>query len=144
MLYIHFVKADCMDRKSLSDPRNLNTKRRSHEIPHYLHGTAKCTCIFPKWMNIQASTMKPDMLANEISLLFNIVVYLFQPSMADDPPSSSSENLTYQSWVARCYIFQPKILIWVNFGGSWNVKGWYVQLPFGIYYGHLVHFICIC
>jgi hypothetical protein len=41
--------------------------------------------------------------------------------------------------VARCFIFKPKIPIWVNFGGPWNGKGWYILWPFGIYCGHLVH-----
>jgi hypothetical protein len=35
--------------------------------------------------------------------------------------------------------FQTKIPIWVNFGGPWNGKVWYVPFPFGICYGHLVH-----
>jgi hypothetical protein len=35
--------------------------------------------------------------------------------------------------VARCYIFKPKIPIWVNFGGPWNGKGWYILLSFEIY-----------
>jgi hypothetical protein len=42
--------------------------------------------------------------------------------------------------VARWHIFKPKFPIWVNFGGPWNGKGWYVIRPFGIYYGHLVYF----
>jgi hypothetical protein len=36
--------------------------------------------------------------------------------------------------------FQTKIPIWVNFGGTWNLKGRYILWPFGIYYSHLVHF----
>jgi hypothetical protein len=32
--------------------------------------------------------------------------------------------------------FRPKILIWVNLGGSWIGKGWYILWPFEIYYGH--------
>jgi hypothetical protein len=35
--------------------------------------------------------------------------------------------------VARWYIFKPKIPTWVNFGGPWNGKGWYILWPFGIY-----------
>jgi hypothetical protein len=34
--------------------------------------------------------------------------------------------------VARWYSFKPKIPIWVNFGGPWNGKGWYIQWLFGI------------
>jgi hypothetical protein len=40
--------------------------------------------------------------------------------------------------VARCYIFKPKIPIWVNFRGPWDEKVSYVLWPFGIFYGHLV------
>jgi hypothetical protein len=43
------------------------------------------------------------------------------------------------------YIFQPKIKIWVHFGGPWNGKGllyslgiWNILRPFGTYYGHSV------
>jgi hypothetical protein len=42
--------------------------------------------------------------------------------------------------VARWYIFNPKILIWVNFGGSCNGRCWYILWPFGQFYGHLVYF----
>jgi hypothetical protein len=45
--------------------------------------------------------------------------------------------------VARWYIFKPKIPIWVNFGGPWNGKGWYIIWPFGIHYGHLEYIIKI-
>jgi hypothetical protein len=40
--------------------------------------------------------------------------------------------------VARWFVFKPKIAIWVNFGGPWNGKCWYLLLPFGIFYGNLV------
>jgi hypothetical protein len=48
--------------------------------------------------------------------------------------------------VARWFIFKPKIPIWVNFGGPWNGKCWYMYFmtirntsrPFGIIYGRLV------
>jgi hypothetical protein len=45
--------------------------------------------------------------------------------------------------VARWYIFKPKIPIWVNFGGPWNGKYWYILCTFGIYYCHFVFFIVI-
>jgi hypothetical protein len=32
----------------------------------------------------------------------------------------------FQGRVARWYFFKPKIPIWVNFGGPWNIKGWYI------------------
>jgi hypothetical protein len=31
-----------------------------------------------------------------------------------------------------------KIPIWVNFGGPWNGKCWYILRPFDIFYVHLV------
>jgi hypothetical protein len=40
------------------------------------------------------------------------------------------KNFGLGARVARWYIFKPKIQIWVNFGGSWNEKCWYI-------YGHL-------
>jgi hypothetical protein len=33
-----------------------------------------------------------------------------------------------------------KIQIWVNFGGSWNRKCWYILRPFGLFYSYLVNF----
>jgi hypothetical protein len=32
---------------------------------------------------------------------------------------------------------------WVNFGGPWNEKSWYILWTFEICYGHLVHFMAI-
>jgi hypothetical protein len=45
--------------------------------------------------------------------------------------------------VARWYIFKPKIPIWVNFGGPWNGKGWYIQWTFGVWCNHLVYLMSI-
>jgi hypothetical protein len=42
--------------------------------------------------------------------------------------------------VARWYIFKPKIPIWINFGGSYNVRSWSILWPFGVFYWHLVYF----
>jgi hypothetical protein len=42
--------------------------------------------------------------------------------------------------VARRYSLKPKIQIWVNFGGPWNRKFWYISWPFEIYQSHLVYF----
>jgi hypothetical protein len=36
--------------------------------------------------------------------------------------------------------FQTKNPMWENFGGSRNGKFWYILLPFGIFYYHLVYF----
>jgi hypothetical protein len=44
------------------------------------------------------------------------------------------------SRVARWFIFKPKIPVWVNFGGPWNGKYWYMLWTFGIVCGHLVDF----
>jgi hypothetical protein len=35
--------------------------------------------------------------------------------------------------VAACYIFKPKIQIWVNFGGSCNQRCCYILWPFGLF-----------
>jgi hypothetical protein len=41
-------------------------------------------------------------------------------------------------------VYSPtKNTIWVNFGRPWNEKGWHILWPFGIHYGHLVHFMAI-
>jgi hypothetical protein len=45
--------------------------------------------------------------------------------------------------VARWYIFKPKIPIWGNFGGPWNIQCWYILWPFGKFYNHLVYFMAI-
>jgi hypothetical protein len=42
-----------------------------------------------------------------------------------------------KSRVARWYIFEPKIQIWVNFGGSFNGRCWYILWPFGQFLGHI-------
>jgi hypothetical protein len=44
----------------------------------------------------------------------------------------------FGSRVARWFIFEPKIPIWINFGRSWNEKCWHISWPFRIVYGHLV------
>jgi hypothetical protein len=48
-----------------------------------------------------------------------------------------------QCRVARWYVFEPKIRIWVNFGGSFDGRRWYILWPFGLFYGHLVYFMAI-
>jgi hypothetical protein len=45
--------------------------------------------------------------------------------------------------VARWFLFEPKISIWVNFGRSCNRRCWYVLWPFGIFYRHLGYFMTI-
>jgi hypothetical protein len=45
-----------------------------------------------------------------------------------------------RTWVARWYIFKPKIPILVNFVGSCNGRWWYILRPFGLSYGHLLFF----
>jgi hypothetical protein len=51
----------------------------------------------------------------------------------------------FQLWsrVARCFISNQKIPIWVNFGGTWNKIWLYILCPFGIFYRHLGNFITI-
>jgi hypothetical protein len=51
--------------------------------------------------------------------------------------------------VARWFTFKSKIPIWVNFGGPWIGKCWYIFAvwnilrTFGIFYDRLVHFVLI-
>jgi hypothetical protein len=55
---------------------------------------------------------------------------------------------THKTRVARWFIFKPKILIWVNFGGPLNGKcrnilrtfEIHILRPFGPFCAHLVHF----
>jgi hypothetical protein len=39
--------------------------------------------------------------------------------------------------VARWFVFEPKIPIWINFGGPCDGRCWYILWPFGLFYGHL-------
>jgi hypothetical protein len=43
--------------------------------------------------------------------------------------------------VARWFIFEPKIPIWVKFGGPWNGECGYMyfMIIFGLFFGHLVY-----
>jgi hypothetical protein len=45
--------------------------------------------------------------------------------------------------VAWWYIFEPKIPILVNFGGSFSGRCWYVLRPFGLFYVRLVYFMAL-
>jgi hypothetical protein len=45
--------------------------------------------------------------------------------------------------VARWFVFKPKIPIWVNYGGPYNGKCWYILRSFEIFYCHLAYFIAI-
>jgi hypothetical protein len=57
----------------------------------------------------------------------------------------SSQLFDLEIRVARWFIFEPKIALWVNFGRLLNGKGfflftmaiWNIVRPFGIFYGHL-------
>jgi hypothetical protein len=41
----------------------------------------------------------------------------------------------HRTRVARWFVFKPKIQIWVNFGGSWNGRCWYILWTLGPFYG---------
>jgi hypothetical protein len=45
--------------------------------------------------------------------------------------------------VARWHIFKPRIPIWVNFGGSYSGRCWYILRPFGLFCCHTVYFMAI-
>jgi hypothetical protein len=40
-------------------------------------------------------------------------------------------------------IFDPKIPIWIYFGGPWNGTCWHFLWPLGTFYGHLVYYEAI-
>jgi hypothetical protein len=42
-----------------------------------------------------------------------------------------------------CFQIKNPGKIWVNFGETYNGRCWYIILPFGVLYGHLVHFVAI-
>jgi hypothetical protein len=50
-------------------------------------------------------------------------------------------NWLVSAWVARWFVFKPKIPIWVNFGGSCDGRFWYILWPLGLSNCHLVYFI---
>jgi hypothetical protein len=43
--------------------------------------------------------------------------------------------------VARWFVFESKIQIWVNFGGSCNRTCWHILWTLGPFYGLLLHFM---
>jgi hypothetical protein len=55
----------------------------------------------------------------------------------------SEKRFHTETRVARWYVFEPKIPIWVNLAGSWNGKCWRILWSFGIFYVHLVYFMSI-
>jgi hypothetical protein len=58
--------------------------------------------------------------------------------------SPKKQNVTkrgIKSRVARWHVLKPKIPIWINFGGPWNGKCWYILWPYGIHYSNLVYFM---
>jgi hypothetical protein len=63
-----------------------------------------------RWINGKGLTTRPNALYASMS-------YFFAPA--------------WQQQVAKCFIFEPKIPMWVTFGGPYDVD---------IFYGHLVYF----
>jgi hypothetical protein len=55
-------------------------------------------------------------------------------------PRSLCSHKRERCRVARCYIFIPKISIWVNFSWPWNLNCWCMLWPFGILFYNLVYF----
>jgi hypothetical protein len=55
----------------------------------------------------------------------------------------SSEISHIVSRVARWLVFKPKILIWVNLGGSCNWSCWYILWTLGPFYDLLLYFMDI-
>jgi hypothetical protein len=57
--------------------------------------------------------------------------------------NDAAEKGGLEARVARRHIFKPKIPIWENFGGPCNGRCWYILWTFGLFYGHLIHFMAI-
>jgi hypothetical protein len=73
--------------------------------------------------------------AGLVLILLNTFFCLSLPSR-----NSHNEKLVLGR-VARWHIFKPKIPIWVNFGGSYNGRCWYILWPFDYFKGHLSYFV---
>jgi hypothetical protein len=58
-------------------------------------------------------------------------------------PVYKLKDLSVSSRVARWHIFQTKIPVWVNFGGSCKGRCWYILWSFSLFYGHLLYFVAI-
>jgi hypothetical protein len=66
-------------------------------------------------------------------------------------PFQGNRTNGYATRVARWYTFEPKLPLWVNFGGPLNGEGWrnfcpfriYHLRPLGIFYGPLGNFVAI-
>jgi hypothetical protein len=69
--------------------------------------------------------------------ILGIIILLHFPSDAK-PPATCFKKLgaVLPTRVARWFLFEPKIPLWVNFGGSCNGRCWYIN-------GHLVNFMAI-
>jgi hypothetical protein len=59
-----------------------------------------------------------------IGLTKTVSFEIFPPH--ERPPQSVSPRKKGPGRAARLYIFRPKIPLWVNPGGPWNGKGWYI------------------
>jgi hypothetical protein len=64
--------------------------------------------------------------------------------------TSLPENCSSSVLPDGIYIFKPKIFIWENFWRAFQWKLlvnlidiWSILRPFDIFYGHLVHFVCM-
>jgi hypothetical protein len=73
----------------------------------------------------------------------NVCSYQCSAAMTGSPFLRAGLAERQASRVARWYILKPQIPLWVNFGGPWNGKCWYILWPFGIFHGRLVHFMAI-
>jgi hypothetical protein len=55
-------------------------------------------------------------------------------------PRFQQKRTNPQLWVARWFVFEPNIPIWINFGGPCDRRCWYILWPFGLFDGHLAIF----
>jgi hypothetical protein len=85
----------------------------------------------------------PTKVPSQWSSTKTIINDLLGEVATPEPHLLGNQVVEASTRVARWYIFQPKIPIWVNFGGSCNGRCWSILWPFGLFYGHWVNFVAI-
>jgi hypothetical protein len=83
-----------------------------------------------------------------VEKVFETLFYSVTKGRFNKPPHGRKvfETLFYLTMcVQGCQMvyFQTQIPIWVNFGGYFNGRFWYILWPFGVFCSHLVYFVAI-
>jgi hypothetical protein len=102
---------------------------------HYMNESISCQRAHTKRKNVEGG--------NQVIFLSYLKCVVLVTPIFSPPPRPSESKQQSASRVARWHIFKPKIPLWVNFGGPWVGKCWYILWPFGIFYGYLGYFMTI-